>query len=447
MNRHLLILLTVTAFILLAPGIYAGAAEGDIVQQRLKNGLTILMEENKDSSLVSINAYVRVGSKDERQSEEGISHFCEHLFFRGTQTSSGAEFKSSLEALGGMCNAETSKDYTRYYINIPSVHCMKGLELITDALQHARFDEKEIEQERKVILEEYSMGADNFSRFFYDTLFEMAFPTHPYGKTTIGFEKNLKAFKRDDFISYRKRFYSPENLIFVIVGNFDRDKVSSFLTQAYASIPRSSYGEQVFPAEKRLAQVKEKTVKKDIDDSYLAMGFLGPSVKDRDTIYATDVLCFMLGMGTSSLLTRDLVERRKLVKEISVNFQTQRDEGLIVILSTLKTNDIDTVKKEILAGTEQVAAGNFTDDDVKRAKNLLKNSFIFGNETNDGKASSIGFYEAIDSYEFALDYPRNIDGVTRENLMNTARKLFSSPYCAIIVKPEEKKKRKFDDEE
>ncbi|MHC9542921.1 MAG: M16 family metallopeptidase [Vulcanimicrobiota bacterium] len=412
---------------------------GDVYHTRLSNGLTIITQEVKDSPLASINVFVRAGSKDELPQTEGITHFCEHLFFRGTSSSSGTEFKGALEALGGFCNAETTKDYTRYYINIPSTEAMKGLQLMTDALQNACFDQKEIEQERKVIVEEYKMTSDSASHFFNNTICEMAFPVHPYGRPIIGKEKNIKSFKRPDFLAFRNRFYTPENLIFVVTGNISTEKVSSYLAGIFDHIPNSGQGEHILPQEKIPGEKHEKTVQKNVDDVSIVQAYYGPSIKDRDYIYATDVLCFMLGNGKSSILSRILIDGKDLIKEIDVSFLTQKDPGLIMVFSTLKTKDIALAKKEIQAALENVGKGNFSEDDMKRAKNLIINSSDFGSETNDGKATNLGFYESIDSYEFAVTYVQNLMKVTKEDIIKTYNKYFTAECCALTVKPKPKK--------
>jgi zinc protease len=405
----------------------------------LSNGLTIITDDIKESSLVSINVYVKIGSKDEIPHTEGITHFVEHLFFRGTSTATGAEFKSSLESLGGVCNAETTKDFTRYYINIPSRYIARGLQLMMEGLMNARYDEREIEQERKVVLEEYKMTRESPSRTFDDLICEMAYGDHPYKKPIIGTEKTIKSLKRNDFLEFRKRSYIPENLIFVVVGNFNGEKVTTVITDAFKDIPCGQASANSFKEVKKAPEIKEKTVEKPVEDIYLILGFYGPSIKDRSLIHATDVLCFMAGTGESSMLSRELVEKKDLLKEVDISFLTQKDPGLITLSAVLKTKDAQAGRKEILSALERIAQGEFSDDDIKRAKNLLINSTTFASETNEGKASNMGFYEAIDSYEFARDYTDKISKVTREDLMKAARTFFAPPYCVLTIKPQPKK--------
>lgn len=418
-----------------------------ITRVEMKNGLTIIAKDIKSSPLVSINIYVRAGSRDETGQTRGITHFCEHLFFRGTRSATGTEFKSSLEALGGMCNAETTKDYTRYFLNIPAEHAMKGLRLMIDALQDASFNQEEIEQERKVILEEYKLTTENVMNMIADKTYEMAFLGHPYKNPIIGTESNLKNFTREDFVHFRNRFYTPEKLIFVVVGNFDRERTIQYIMEAFRSLPASGKSNDVIPEEGKQTETREKTLARGLDETLLIMSYPGPSVRDRKYIYATDVLCFMLGMGNSSIFNKELVLRKNIFKDISVSYLTQKDPGLIIIHSALKGNDADAAIKEVLATLKKVIAGEFDDEEITRAKKLLINSYIFGSETNAGEASNLGFYEAIDTCEFALSYVQNIKKVKKEDLIETAQKYLSGPHCCLIVKPDPKRKMMEEDEE
>ncbi len=413
-----------------------------VKEEILGNGLKILTVQDYNSSLVSVNVYVRTGSINESPTEEGISHFLEHLFFRGTADASGTEFKTALESLGGVSNAETSKDYTRYYINVPAENAQPALNMLIDALQNASFDENEIEQERKVVLEEYSLTQDNPARIFYDKLFEMAFPGHPYSKSPIGTEKNIKSFKRNSFLSYRERFYSPANLIFVITGNFDEKKAISTIKKAYSSVPNTTSAgpEKSFTP---LKETSQQTIAKGYV-SVLMMGFYAPAVTEYASIYSMDVTCFMLGMGDDAMLKKSITDTDKDIKNISVNFQTMKEIGLVTIAASYKGTAPAKTKEKIMAKISDVANGSFTDEDILRAKNMIKNSFIFGNETNDGKAESLGYYEAIDSYKFASSYLAKIDSVTKDDIIATAKSLAQGPCCVLSIIPQ---KRMADDDD
>ena len=402
----------------------------------LPNGLKILTSINKNSPLASVNVYVRTGSRNETKNEEGISHFLEHLFFRGTNNSTGLEFKTQLESLGGIANAETSKDFTRYYINVPCENSQKALLMLIDALNNASFNEDEIDQERKVILEEYNLHKDNLFRIFYDRIFEIAFSGHPYSKSPIGTVENIKKFKRSDFLNYRERFYSPSNLIFVLTGNFDEDLAIKTISKTYNNIQNLSFA--LPNQEMKLLEKQEKIVIKKGSRQILLLGFYGPAVTEYDDIYAVDTLCFLLGIGDGSKLKKQITDKDKDISEISINFQTMKDKSLIIIAVSCNNKKPDDLIKQITELLENTAKGDFNEEDLRRAKAMLLNSFIFGNETNSGRAESIGYYETIDSYKFALNYVTNIEKVTAQDLKRIAEKMAKGPCCVLSIMPEKK---------
>lgn len=411
-------------------------AELKVNESILPNGLKILTSFDKNSSLASVNIYVRTGSRNEAKNEEGISHFLEHLFFRGTNNSTGSEFKTQLESLGGIANAETSKDYTRYYINVPAENSQKALVMLIDALNNASFNEAEIDQERKVILEEYNLYKDNPSRIFYDRMFEIAFREHPYAKSPIGTPENIKNFKRIDFLNYREKFYSPSNLIFVLTGNFDESLAIRTISKAYSNI--KSVATDTVKQEVKLLEKQEKIKISNGHSQILLLGYYGPAITEYDDIYAVDAACFMLGIGDGSKLKSKISDKDKNIFDISINFQTMKDKSLIVIAVACEKKDPDDLINQINDLLIKTSEGDFSEEDLKRAKAMLINSFIFGNETNAGKAESIGYYETIDSYKFALNYPAKIEKVTKQDIQRVVAKMSEGPCCVLSITPDKK---------
>jgi len=442
MRALILVILFSVIFFIFPKNSYASL---NVKETVLSNGLKILTSIREDSELVSINIYVRAGSRNERKNEEGISHFLEHLFFRGTNNSSGSEFKTELESLGGVANAETSKDYTRYYTNVPAKNAQKALKMLIDALQNASFNESEINQERSVVLEEYSLYKDSPARIFYDEIFKTAFPEHPYSKPVIGTQDNIKNFKRSDFLNYRERFYSPSNLVFVIIGNFDEKSALNTIKNAYSSKLNVSYDAP--KNESKLLEKQEKKVIKKGAVRALLLGYYAPKVSDYNEIYALDVTCFLLGIGDGSYLKKHIVEKDKNIEAIDINFQTMKDRSLIIIAVVYKNKKPDEIIEKVSHVISDIGNGNFIEADLTRAKNMLINSFIFGNETNSGTAESIGYYEVIDSFKFAKNYTSNIEKVTKQNVEKIARELFKEPICILSIEPDKKHKKDEEDDD
>ncbi len=404
-------------------------------ETNLPSGIKILTYSDEESKTSSVNIWVKAGSADESQGEEGISHFLEHLFFRGTDNQAGNEFKARIEKLGGEANAETSKDYTRYFINVPSENTLKALNLLIETIKNAAFKKEELDIERKVILEEYNLTNNNPERAIYDELMKSAYPNHPYSKPVIGYKENIEKFQRNDFLSYREKFYKPSNLIFIITGSFHEQDAINLISKAYSN---SSGHDSV----KRQSVVKltkpDRKIIKYKGPSITAMGFYAPSAEQKRELCATDALCFMLGMGKSSFFNKLQKSRKENIENISLDFQTMKEPGLIVITATYKNIGEDEIKKLIMGEINKISSGEFTQADLSRAKNMLVNSYIFSNETNAGFAESLGIYSVLNDYKFALNYVESIRKLSKEDIIKAAETLKQGPICEIIYASDKK---------
>lgn len=399
----------------------------------LPNGLTLVVLPTRSSPTVSLNVFVKVGSFEETAQTSGIAHFYEHLFFRGTPNLSGFQFKRAIEAIGGSTNASTSRDFTHYYINLPRTYTHEGMGLLADALVNAELTVDSIDQERKAVLEEFKLGTESPARIVNSRIFEMAYGTHPYAKPIIGTEENITGFKREDFVQFRDSFYAPERTSVVIVGDVDVEDVLPKARELFGSFKREAPAPEttvpVAPPPAEEVRVVEPTASR---TSFVVLGYPGPSVKDRPDIYRADVMSFLLGIGRGSLLTETVVDENKAL-DASVDFLTQRYPGLIVVSGVCEPGGEGKLKTELLACIDRLRNGQFTDRDLKRAKNYLRSTYIFGNETNAGKADSLGFYAAIDDLDFATGYLAEVDKVTREDVVAAARKYFGPGYYSLTL--------------
>ncbi|MCE1247890.1 MAG: insulinase family protein [Firmicutes bacterium] len=405
----------------------------------LENGLTIITLNREDSPLVSINIFVNTGSVNEDDRITGISHFCEHLFYRGTEKRTGIAMKKEIEQLGGVFNAETSRDFTRFFVNIPSEYGLEALEIYCDAIKNANYPNESIDQERKVILEEFSLTSQSPSAALYDKVYSMAFSEHPYRRSIIGTVESLKNLKREDFLNYKKTYYSPENMVILLIGKFDRPKYISFIREHFKDMPggvssRTSIRAQDPPLKEKKELIESKPYGG--SKALFLMGYRGPAVVDEEDVLAMDILVFLLGQGKNSILNHEFRDKRKMSVEISADYYTTKDPGLVLFSGEVPPGDIEKVKESIVTVLFDIKKGSLTDEDVERAKILLLKSFVYTNETLDGKADSLGFYEILKGLNFALDYETRIKSVKREDLVRTANKYFTDKYVLYVLKPD-----------
>ncbi|MCL4416882.1 MAG: insulinase family protein, partial [Actinobacteria bacterium] len=339
-----------------------------------------------------------------------------------------------IESLGGQTNAETTKDMTHFYINIPSKYWREAVDILADSLKNNNFETAEVDQERKVVLDEMRLTEESPSSYMANKLFALAYQVHPYKMPVIGTMETVGRLTRDDFIAYKKRFYVPQNTIVIIIGDVKRENVLNYLKKQFADYNSDSFTSPEIPEEPSLTGNIEKVVEKRTKNAMFAIAYRVPGIKDRDDIYALDVLTFMLGDGRGAILNREIEEKEGLVWSIGADFQTMKYPALFMITANLPPGNVDKAKTEVFRIINDVKAGKFSDTDILRAKNFLINTYEFGNETNAGKASTYGFYETVDTVDFANTYLDNISRVNKKRITEVANKYFNN-YVYLLIKP------------
>ncbi len=425
-----LVLLVLVLLVLTAPGLAFETPHREV----MPNGATLVVLPTRSSPTVSVNVFVKVGSFEESARTNGITHFYEHLFFRGTPTLSGSQFKRAIEGIGGSANASTTRDFTHFFVNLPRMQVERGMGLLADALINAELAPEAVDQERKAVLEEYRLGAESPQRILSARIFEMAYGEHPYARPIIGTEENITNFQRQDFLDFRDAFYAPERTSVVIVGDVELAEILPQARQLFGNFRREKSLPEATPplvtAPREEVRVVEPTNAS--RTSFVVLGYPGPSVKDRPDVYQVDVLTFLLGIGRGSLIYRELVDTNKAL-EAGVDFLTQRHPGLIVLSGVAAAGQEERLREDLLATVDLVRDGKFTDKDLIRAKNFLRSTYLLGNETNAGKADSLGFYATIDEMDFATGYLAEIEKVTREEVIQAARRYFGPGFYCLIL--------------
>jgi zinc protease len=426
--------------LLACPHAEAKSSREPLYKETLRNGLKVVILENHRNPVASLNVFVKVGSMYEEDRINGISHFFEHLFFRGTATRTGEEFKREIESLGGQTNAKTTKDLTQFYINLPSQYAKQGLEILADALQHVRLQGSEIEQERKVVLDEYRIGLESPGAIIQELLCEMAYRQHPYRMPIIGTEKSIKGVSVQDLQDFRKRFYVPHRTVVIVVGDVTPHEIMPTIRELYGTFEGIDTAADTVPQEGGSGEIRERIERKDFQNAYVVLGFKAPTVRDRPDVYRVDLLTFLIGQGDGALLNQRLVEDKKIALNASCDFLTQRDAGLITMMATVTPARIEKVREAMIEIIREVRDGHVSQADFARAKNLLINTYLFGNETNSGKADGLGFYAAIDDVDFAQSYLDEVEKVTLPEVVAAARKYLDlTNYQVLVVRPADRR--------
>lgn len=416
------------------PG-FAAPASDKITRLTLDNGMVVILKENHAMPWASVNVFIKSGGLWETPETNGISHFYEHLFFRGTNQRTGIEVKQQIEALGGETNAETSKDYTHFFVNVPSENISPVLSLMADALIHPSLDPKAIDVERNAVLDEMHMDADSVMGVLQDKLFALAYKTHPYRLSVIGTEANINRFKAPDFIAWKRRYYVPERTSLVVVGDFSTSQLLPQIRDLFGSFSSTGVSVPPIPDEVPIAETREVHEPAQVRAGFTLVGFRAPAVKARADVCAVDVMTFMLGQGDHNLLSTDLIDRKDVAQMVSLDYLTQRDDGLIVLSIAASAPRLPAATQEALRILQDVQDDKFTDADLVRAKATLAREYMVQNETDAGMAGTLGLYETIDHVDFATNYLDSVRKVTRQDVVRVARLYLGGPHLELISLP------------
>jgi len=362
---------------------------------KLPNGLRYAIIENPASEVVSLQVWLSCGSVNEKKNEYGVSHFIEHLLFKGTRHHKSGEVASSIECLGGDLNAFTSKEHTCYYVTIPSMYFKEALTTINDLVFHPTFDSDEMDLEREVILEEIKRYQDIPNSVASDNFFEIHFKGHPYSRTVIGEEDIIKSIPRKDILNYYKKFYSADNALLVICGNIEKAAAEKNVKELFCDIKRSTAKKIKTPQVKAKSSFASKIGSMDVKEAVFEFGFPIPGLLHKD-VPALDVLSIILGQGESSRLFKSLRLDKGLVTGIGSYAYTPKAGGSFSIFFSMENisaafnRKFDEIVECIGLEIKKIKEHGISGDEVEKAKTILLSDKVYERETVEGLARKIG---------------------------------------------------------
>lgn len=399
---------------------------------KLDNGQTVVVQEVKNNPIVTIDTWIKTGSIDEEDSNNGVAHFLEHLFFKGTKTHEPGEFDKILETKGAITNAATSKDFTHYYITIPSKDFDLAMDLHGDMILHPLIPRKEMEKERKVVLEEISKDLNSPTKIMQDNLNSMLYTTHPYKRKVIGRSDVIETITRDQVLSFYNKNYSPSNMVTVIIGDVDANHAIEKTKEAF----NEEYKKQtktIYTKEAPLTKQQKKVEYLDTESGYMVIGFRGTPIDDKDS-YALDVLATILGDGRSSVLNQVLKEKKRIAFSVDAGNSTFRDDGIFYISANYEPTKCKIVQDTIFNEIEKIQKNGVTDDQLKLAKNIIERSTYYSRESITNIATEIGYTMALtNDIKFYDTYLDNIKNVSKEDVKKVAEKYLGINRSAVSI--------------
>ena len=408
----------------------------------LENGLEIVAIPMKNGSgVISTDVFYKVGSRDEKMGKSGIAHMLEHLNFKSTKNLKAGEFDEIVKGFGGMNNASTSFDYTHYYIKSASKNMDKSLELFADLMENLTLKDEEFQPERDVVAEERRWRTDNNPMGYLQfRLFNNAFIYHPYHWTPIGFINDIQNWSITDIRDFHSTYYQPKNAIVVIAGDIDEKDVFASVEKHFKNIKNTKEIpsklhtiEPVQDGEKRVIINKESAVQ------MIAITYHIPNFEHEDQV-ALSALSEFLSSGKSSILQKKLVDEKRLVNTIYAYNMELKDPGIFMFMAVANESvDAKEIEKEILDTIAQIQKGDISQKDIDKIKINTKADFIFSLESSTEVASLYGSYLVRDNIKPLLNYEKTVDKLTKEDLINVAKKyLVKNNSTTVILKQEEK---------
>ncbi len=362
----------------------------------LPNGLTLLVKSDRSAALASVQVWVKSGSIHEGgQLGAGLSHFLEHMLFKGTERRKGPEISATVQANGGYINAYTTFDRTVYYIDLPSEHLEVAVDVLADAVLHSTLPEDEVTRERDVILREIAMTKDDPDGRLWEALFSTAFREHPYRHPIIGHKDVFSAVDRKALLDYYRERYVPNNVVVVIAGDVDPQNARALVEKHFGGVPRSHLAPVLVPSEPLQLGPRSIHRKEKVEITRAALAWPIPGLTDP-TAPALDLLGLVLGEGESSVLWQEIREKRKLVHSISASSWNPGTSGLFCISYTCDAGRREEAERAILAVLKASSApGAFTERQVRQAQRQSVVSEINTRKTMSGQAARLGVAEVV----------------------------------------------------
>lgn len=401
----------------------------------LSNGLRVITIPMPSFESATVMVMVGAGSRYENRKNNGISHFLEHMAFKGTEKRPSAlDISSLIDGIGGQFNASTGKEVTNYYIKSSADKIDISMDVLSDMLLHSKFDKKEIEKEKAVIVEEMNMNEDNPMRIIGDIYENLIYGDTPLGWDIIGKKAIIKNTTRKDFVSYMKSLYSAENMVVVVAGGINSDKVFKLAKKYFSQMPKFDtirYNKLVVNQKKPQVFVKTKKT----EQVHLALGFRTVQFNNPQR-YPLYLLAAILGGGMSSRLFSEVREKRGLAYYVNASSDLYSDTGSFIAWAGVDPKKIKDAISVILEEHKKIQGSEFRvqNSELKKVKEYLKGHWVLSFENSMAVANHYASWEILERKIQTLDEAiKKIDAVTIEQIENVAKKYFVEKGLNLAV--------------
>jgi len=396
----------------------------------LENGTYILTEDIPYVRSVAVGVWINVGSRHENENIMGISHFIEHMMFKGTEKRTAKQIAEALDAVGGQLNAFTTKEYTCYYAKVMDEHFDLALDILSDMLFNSKFATEEIDKERNVIIEEIKMYEDTPDELVHDVFAKTIWQGHPLGCPIIGSAEVIDGIGRDAIINYFCENYVPGNIVVAVAGNIDHDLVSAKINTSFGSRKGKSVPKQLdLPAPQKKITCREK----DTGQVHLCTGAPGLPL-DHDQLYVYQIINTVLGGGLSSRLFQEIREQRGLVYSVYSYHSSYHDTGLFCIYAGLSKENVGSALDLIFNEIKDIQQNGVSSSELRRAKDQLKGNLLLSLENVTTRMSRLGKSQLYLGHVVPPEeVVRKMEKVALEDIIDLARERLQLKNFALAT--------------
>jgi predicted Zn-dependent peptidase len=397
-----------------------------------QNGVRVVLENIPTVRSVAIGVWIGTGSRNEHPGNNGVSHFLEHMFFKGTKTRTAREIAESFDSIGGQVNAFTSKEYTCYYAKVLDTHSKFALDVLADMFFNSTFDGEELNKEKNVVLEEIKMYEDTPDDIVHDLLGKAIYESHPLGYPILGTEETLETFKGDTLREYMHETYTPENVVISIAGNIS----DSFIQEVEKLFGSYEAGKQERNEDKPVFHSNRVSRKKETEQAHLCLGYEGLPVGHKD-MYSLILLNNILGGSMSSRLFQDVREQRGLAYSVFSYHSSFQDTGMVTLYGGTGAKQLDVLFETIQETLATLKRDGITEKELKNSKEQMKGSLMLSLESTNSRMSRNGKNELLLGRHRSLDeIVEQIDAVTETGVNEMANSVFSEQFSVSLISPD-----------
>ncbi|MDQ1472094.1 MAG: hypothetical protein QOJ99_3574 [Bryobacterales bacterium] len=413
------------------PGVAASIAERDILTTTLPNGMKVITEAMSHVRSVSVGVWIGTGSRRETPEQNGVSHFIEHMLFKGTATRSAEDIARSVDSLGGNLDAFTGKELVCYNTKVLDEHLPIAMDILSDLVLNPAFRADDIEKEKGVILEEIKMDADNPDYLVHETFTSNFWKGHPLGRPILGTRETVRKLSRDVIAQYYGEIYTPENMLVTAAGNLTHERLVALVGERFEKVKKGGpVPNQAKPATH--AQIALKT-KKELEQVHVCLGVPCYPIPHEDR-FICYVLNTVLGGGMSSRLFQNIRERQGLAYSVFSELNPYTDTGCLAVYAGTSLESAKKVVDCVLKEFSELKQQTVPAEELRRAKDHLKGSLMLSLESTSSRMSNLARQEMHFGRFFSLDeLVESIEKVTADEVQCVAQDFFKSEDIALTV--------------